>query len=225
MQTDPMEEWRRLTALYGEMGDVEIRELAGQINDLTPNAQQILRNEIQKRRLNDSSSSMVEPGVAPRENSNAKIHWEPANYMYEFSELPDENAGPHEYSWKTELRICDTPQEAWQLGKMLERAGIDSWIQGPKSRVGLDGSRITVAADHLEQSRAVAAQPVPQDIIDESKELDDAPQYENPRCPKCGAEDPTLESVEPSNNWLCESCGYTWSDPMVNEAEDAKTDA
>ena len=27
MQQDPMEEWRRLTTLYGEMGDLEIREL------------------------------------------------------------------------------------------------------------------------------------------------------------------------------------------------------
>lgn len=223
MQTDPMEEWRRLTALYGAMGDVAIRELADQINDLTPNAQQILRDEIKMRGLNDRGSAAVEPTVAPRKNPDAMIHWEPANYMYEFSQLPDDNGGPREYTWKTELRICDTPQEAWQVGKMLERAGIDSWIQGPNSRAGLDGSRITVAADQLEEARAIAAQPIPQDIIDESKELGDAPQYENPRCPRCRAEDPTLESVEPSNNWLCESCGYKWSDPVGDDTQEPNT--
>lgn len=225
MQTDPMEEWRRLTALYGDLGDVEIRELADQIDGLTPTAQQILRDEIKKRGLNDRGSRESEPVIASRKNPNAGIHWEPANYMYEFSELPDENAGPREYTWKTELRICDTPEEAWQLGKMLERAGIDSWIQGPSSRAGLDGSRLMVAADQLEQARAVSAQPIPQSIIDESKELNQASPYENPLCPKCGAEDPTLESVEPSNNWLCESCGYTWSDPAVNDFADVKTRA
>ena len=225
MQTDPMEEWRRLTTLYGEMGDVEIRELADQINDLTPSAQQVLRDEMKKRGIGDGPSAQAEKPVAPRINSNAGIHWEPANYTHEFSDLPDENDGPHEYTWKTELCICNAAEEAWQLGEALRRAGIDSWIRGPSSRAGLDGSRVLVAADQIEQARAVAVQPIPQDIIDASKELDNAPAYENPVCPKCRAADPTLESVEPSNNWLCESCGYTWSDPVVDDAADAKTSA
>jgi hypothetical protein len=46
MQPDPVEEWRHLTALYIEMGDLEIRELATQINDLTETAKQILRDEL-----------------------------------------------------------------------------------------------------------------------------------------------------------------------------------
>lgn len=220
MQTDPMEEWRRLTALYGEMGDVEIRELAGQINDLTENAQQILRDEMRKRGIVEGASVPEEP--APRD-SEARVNWEPSNYTYQFSELPDENDGPHEYTWKTELCLRDTPEEAWQLGEWLRRAGIDSWIQGPSSRGGLDGSRVLVAADQLEQAKRVAAQPIPQDIIDASKLPDDAKEYEVSVCPRCKAADPTLESVEPSNNWLCESCGYAWSDPVEDEAKDAKT--
>ena len=57
MQQDPMEEWRNLTALYSEMGDVEIRELADQINDLTDTAKQILRDELKKRGIAEQSSS------------------------------------------------------------------------------------------------------------------------------------------------------------------------
>lgn len=209
-----MEEWRRLTTLYSEMGDVEIRELAGQINDLTPNAQQVLRDELKKRGIVEGTSTPARP--APR-NPEARVSWEPASYTYQFSKLPDENDGPHEYTWKTELGILNSPEEAWQLGEALRRAGIDSWIQGPSSRAGLDGSRVLVAADQIEQARAVAAQPIPQDIIDQSRETGEALSYENPVCPRCRAADPTLESVEPSNNWLCESCGYTWSDPVGDD--------
>lgn len=222
MQTGPLEEWRRLTALYAEMGDVEIRELAAQINDLTPTAQQILRDEMKKRGISESGAKRVEPSVARPANSDARIHWEPANYTYVFSKLADENSGPHEYTWKTELCITNSPGEAWQLGEALRRAGIDSWIQGPSNRSGLDGSRLLVAADQLEPARIVASQPIPQDIIDQSRELNNAPEFENPVCPKCRAADPTLESVEPSNNWLCESCGHTWSDPLVDDAANAK---
>jgi ribosomal protein L37AE/L43A len=71
------------------------------------------------------------------------------------------------------------------------------------------------SAYQLDQARAIAAQPIPQDIVEDLKKEETEPQYfEIPACPKCKAEDPTLESVEPSNNWLCESCGYTWSDPI-----------
>jgi hypothetical protein len=218
MQTDPMEEWRRLTALYGEMGDVEIRELADQINDLTPNAQQVLRDELKKRGLTNEPSNAPQAG---KPEPNATVNWEPTNYTYQFSELPDENEGPHEYTWKTELCVCATSEEAQQIGEALRRAGVDSWIQGPQGRMGFGESRVLVAADQLEQARGVAAQPIPQDIIDESKESDESAPYENPTCPKCRAVDPTLESVEPSNNWLCESCGYAWSDPVADDAQRA----
>lgn len=212
MQTDPLEEWRRLTTLYAEMGDVEIRELADQIDTLTPTAQQILRDEMTKRGISERGSAAAPAAQGDR---GATLHWEPANYTYQFSNPPNENDGPHDYTWKTELCTCNSPEEAWQVGEVLRRAGLDSWIEQPRGRLGLDGPRVMVAADQLEAARQVAAQPIPQDIINASR-LDDGSAYENPVCPKCKAEDPTLESVEPSNNWLCESCGYTWSDPMLD---------
>ena len=68
----------------------------------------------------------------------------------------------------------------------------------------------------IDQAQAVITQPIPQDIIDQLKEEESASAYEPPVCPKCAAADPILESVEPSNNWLCESCGHTWSDPVTD---------
>ena len=97
---------------------------------------------------------------------------------------------------------------------MLRRAGIDSWIEAPENRGGREWPRVVVAADQLDEARAIAEQPIPQDILDEVNDAHSAREYEVPTCPQCGAPDPILESVEPSNNWLCESCEHTWSDPI-----------
>jgi transposase-like protein len=68
-----------------------------------------------------------------------------------------------------------------------------------------------VAADQLEQAQAVLASPIPQEVIEESQIK--VPEFELPGCPMCGASDPLLESADPVNEWLCESCGAQWSDP------------
>ena len=223
MPTDPMEEWRRLTAHYSEMGDIEIRELATQINDLTETAQQILRDELKKRGLSEKSLSSRSTSRETAADDSAEVHWG-------FEENSNQDAGedvagtrPVEYTWKTGLCRCDSIDEAAQRGEMLRRAGIESWVQRPGSRfvvpwleLGVGDLQINVAADQLEEARAVILQPIPQDIIDELKEDQSAPAYEIHTCPKCKAEDPILESVEPSNNWLCESCGYTWSHPIAD---------
>ncbi len=218
MQSDPMEEWRRLTALYSEMGEIEIRDLAAQINDLTPTAQQIFRDELKKRGIAERPESPSPSNDSlPRESQ-----WNLDDYHSNVDNADRESGAeegnpPTEYSWKTPLIECGTREDAWQRSEMLRRAGIENWIEDPstRSRVGawtLRNPRIMVAADQLEQALAIAAQTIPQDIIDESRLP--AEDFEVPRCPKCKAEDPTLESVEPSNNWLCESCGHTWSDPV-----------
>jgi ribosomal protein L37AE/L43A len=215
MPADPLEEWRRLTQLYAEMGDVEIRELADQINDLTETAQQILRDEVKKRGLSESRSP-----EAPKANPSASVHTEPRYYRYQPSDTQtdEDEDGSHEYTWKTPLCDCESNQEARQRAEMLRRAGIDSWLKAPGASGSLDmtGYQIEVAADQLDQAQAIVTQPIPQDIIDQLKEEESASAYEPPVCPKCAAADPILESVEPSNNWLCESCGHTWSDPVTD---------
>jgi hypothetical protein len=224
MPQDPLEEWRRLSKLYGEMGDLEIQELAGQLNDLTPNAQQVLRDELKKRAIS------TEPSATPVQrspNNAASVHWQleqdtAADHDLDSSE-DEESDG---YTWKVALCRCESLDQASARCEMLRRAGVDSWIQRPESRfvvpwleTGVGDIQINVAADQLDQAQTIAAQPIPQDIMDQLKAEAAAPEYEIPTCPKCKAPDPTLESVEPSNNWLCESCGYTWSDPILDTAE------
>ena len=216
-----MEEWRRLATLYSEMSDLEIRELVSQIGDLNEMAQQILRDEVKKRGILAQANAPRVP--APLQVNGVAVHWHKEQDTTADRDLTlTEEDASFDYTWKVSLCRCESLDEAAARGEMLRRAGIESWIQRPGARfvvpwleLGVGDIQINVAADELEAARAVLLQPIPQDIIDQMKEEDSAPAYEIPVCPKCKAEDPTLESVEPSNNWLCESCGYTWSDPTA----------
>jgi hypothetical protein len=223
MQSDPMEEWRRLTALYSEMGDLEIRDLAAQIHDLTETAQQVLRAELQKRGISENPSSST-PQDEQQSYNDLAVHWDDSEDSIHALSDGTPDSGATEYTWKTGLCRCESFDEAAQRSEMLRRAGIESWVQRPGSRFfvpwiesGAGDIQLNVAADQLEQALAIMAQSIPQDIIDEIKEEEAAPVYEVARCPRCKADDPTLESVEPSNNWLCESCGHTWSDPIPDQ--------
>lgn len=220
MEIDPVTEWRRLTEHYREMADVQLTELARDFADLTEAAQQVLRDELRHRGLPLPGSAI--PQTIPVKAALTS----PASAADESDsrEDADEVAGePIEYTWKTVLCECEESDQVWQLQEMLRCAGIDSWPDGPQSigDSGLLYPRILVAADQLEEARAVIARPVPQDVIDQSHEP--TPEYEMPRCPNCRAEDPTLEDTEPVNAWRCEACGRQWSDPApIGEAWPAR---
>jgi len=219
MQTDPVEESRRLAALYAEMGNIEIQELAHQINDLTPAAQVVLRDELKKRGVTD-------PQFAPKRNishSRTLTHFTPASEEVDESiEEIDEDTSV-EYSWKTLLCECADMPEARAIARVLMAAGLESWIERSPQYGETAGPKVVVAADQLEHARHILEQPIRQDILEEERELQNAPQYELPTCPHCGAPVPILESVEPSNNWLCESCDHTWSDPIPESAREQGT--
>jgi hypothetical protein len=211
MQSNPAEEWQRLTEHYRGMLDGELEELADSFGDLTETAQQVLRNELRSRGLD-------EPG-AKKAAARYAAPAAPARFASQADKSNGDEEGdlPKGYTWKTPLCECDTSAEAYQLKQVLQRAGIDSWIEGANSRSG-GYPKVLVAADQLEQAIEIANQPIPQEIVEESRI--EVPEYVPPTCPKCGAEDPVLESAEPTNAWLCEACGEQWSEPE-GEAERA----
>ena len=219
MQADPVEEWRRLSALYSEMGDIEIEELADQISDLTPTAQDVLRDELKKRGLLDTQrADQAFTSLSPQHVKDRRTvsHFVPASAEVDESIEEVEEDTPVEFSWKTLLCECADMPEARAIARVLMAAGIESWIERSGQYYGgAGGLKVVVAADQLDHARQFIEQPIPQDILEEERELLNAPHYELPTCPLCGAPDPILESVEPSNNWLCESCDHTWSDPVI----------
>jgi hypothetical protein len=110
------------------------------------------------------------------------------------------------------------------LREALQRAGIESWLDSQGESVHHKGiefatPRVMVAADQLEQARVIAANPIPEQTVEEQKNA--TPVFEMPRCPHCGAKDPALEGVDPFNLWRCESCGNQWTEPEEEQAPDA----
>jgi hypothetical protein len=122
-------------------------------------------------------------------------------------EVVEDEAGPHDYTWLTYLCECESREQAIQLCEVLRQAKIDCDYQR-----GAVYPRVLVADDQLDRARAIAEKPIPQEIIDDSKA--EVPEYVVPKCPKCGAEDPILEAVEPSNTWRCEQCDAQWTENL-----------
>jgi hypothetical protein len=210
MRIDPSEEWRRLTQLYREMNDEELYELEDDFAGLTEQAQQVLRDEMKTRGLTRPRPASVETEISEHTEASAWDSYADAPK----AEGKAESDLPREYTWKTLLCECNDSEEAWMVREALRQAGIESWIEGQGYRIAAEASypRILVAADQLEQAREVAARPIPQAIVELSKMPPE--EYEPPVCPKCGAEDPLLEGVDPVNSWLCESCDHQWSDAV-----------
>jgi hypothetical protein len=210
MFDDTMVDWQSLTKLYNEMSDGELIELNAQLGDLTEMAQQVLRDEMKKRGLNqprpaDNAPKPIERIVPPQRDPLNDLPTDESE-----AELSDQ---PHEYTWKTMLCECDEREDAAPIWEALRQAGIESWIEGPRSRYSHDprNPQILVAADQLEQAREIIARGIPQAIIEEYKA--EPEEFKPPVCPRCGTEDPVLENADPTNSWLCEECGNQWTDP------------
>ncbi len=222
MQADPIFEWQRLTAHYREMSDEELRELAADSADLTGTAQQALRGEMRSRGLGDPEapeirvppvSELQQSRSVPRKNFDLLAGPLANSYIVpsDPEEHDHEDDPPRDYTWKTLLCECNETAEAQQLSEALRRAGIESWIEAmPNYSIGVGNPRVLVAADQLEQARTIAARPIPQEIVEESEMK--VPEFTPPSCPKCGAEDPVLEGVDPANKWRCEQCGEQWTE-------------
>jgi hypothetical protein len=217
MQTDPMAEWQRITKVYRGMYDDELINLVADKEDLTDIARQVLDLELKRRGLGDLSHAgpaheIPEP---KHERRAALLGNQGGASQIVLDHRARLNEAPIEYSWKTLLCECESMEQAQQLSESLKLAGIDSWIDDPNAASrfkGIDQAapRVLVAADQLEQAREVAANPVPKEIVEDSKFI--APEFEMPKCPHCGAGDPALEGVNPFNSWRCEGCGCQWTE-------------
>jgi hypothetical protein len=234
MQIDPVQKWQRLTEEYRQKYDSELLELARDYADLTETAQQALRQEMRSRGLADPQAARTASAESdawqsgaqhdPHFQSQLRLDEDDANstlarataglggktpvLVPDEDEVAEDEAGPHDYTWYTYLCECESREQAAQLCEVLRQAKIDCAYNSS----GLVYPRVAVAADQLEQARIIAAKPIPQEIIDDSKI--EEPDYVVPKCPKCGAEDPILEAVEPSNTWRCEQCDAQWTEDL-----------
>lgn len=210
--TDPrMEEDRlRFAAHYATLGDDDLLELADEMESLTAGAQMALGQELGKRGLGEMRAITEDEDEKERDvlaRAEARVTTE--------GDAESETGGAAEYTWKVEAGDYDTRAEAWQRMEMLRRAGIESWFADPYAQSSTN--RITVAADQLEEAQRIIAHPVPGEIVEQSQMR--VPEFEMPQCPHCHAADPVLIDTEPTNKWLCESCGFEWNDPVAGDGE------
>jgi hypothetical protein len=222
MQDDPGQYWQDLTANYRQMSDGELLQLAEKPEELTEVAQQALRDELKLRRL-ETQQRPTAFRSTPDFNPSTHFDFAGGVFRSEYAPPPEdlEEGLPAEYTWKTLLCDCESNDRAWQLFEALKRHGIESWVrQVHPSSTDVLGPQVYVAADQLEEAKAVASQPIPQDIIDDWNAV--VPEFQLPICPRCGSrEDVILESADPVNTWSCETCGAEWSDVEPASAEDA----
>ena len=210
MEIDPASEWQRLTEVYREKYDEELLELAADSGDLTEIARSVLADEMKRRKLSLPQASASQ-GTGPNDALEAAVREQIEVAAPHHADAGAD--GPHEYTWKVELCECSDSDEASAIYTTLERAGIQSFVEEHLP----GGARIAVAADQLDQARAILAQPIPQDIVAEAKT--EVPEYVPPVCPACGAADPVLESADPVNAWECEQCGAHWTDAAEEPPE------
>lgn len=228
MQIDPMAEWQRITELYRGMYDDELINLVADQQDLTDTARQVLELELKKRGLGDlaHAAQARETPEPKRERRASLIGNQGGASQIVLDYKARLNEAPLEYSWKAPLCECESMEQAQQFAEYLKLAGIDSWIDDPNAVTGFKGlehptPRLLVAADQLVQARAILADPIPKQTVEDSKVI--ATEFKMPKCPHCGTVDPALEEVNPFNSWRCEGCGYQWTESEDSQAANPAT--
>jgi hypothetical protein len=205
---EPVTEWQRLTEYYRERVDEELIDLARDFEGLTDVAQGVLRDELKRRGL----PGPEDLASRPAERTGTPFWRHPATDAEIPVHAEDIGEGQHDYTWKVVLCECNEREDAMDVIETLKGAGIESWYDGPSNSFSTlpFGPRVLVAADDLDAAQKILERPVSQEIRDQNRIA--VPDFEVPSCAKCGAPDPLLESVEPSNTWLCENCGTRWNE-------------
>jgi hypothetical protein len=182
------QQYADLVQVYGGFGDVELKNLALTFNDLTESGQKALKAEFVKRGL-----PMPEPAPAQVE----AVEGDGVSALQGFAADAPEDC-TFEFT---------SVEEALMAQSVLRSASIESVV--PTSELGaIDVPRLVVAPKDANNAQLILSRPTHTGDADEVG-------FEEQVCPQCGAADPLLESVEPTNEWRCESCGHVWQDAVV----------
>ena len=196
---EPNDETTNLAAQYASMSDGELEKIAAESNELTDQAREALRREVQRRGL-----TVEVPDLQPQD----------------FVE-------PELQKWAMVKRFRDLPEAMLAKGS-LESSGIECHLTDD-NMVRLDwfisnllgGAKLMVKPEDLEEARQVLEQPIPADFNYGEEN------FEQPKCPKCGSLDITFETLNKpvaygsamllnfplplkSEKWICNACGARW---------------
>jgi hypothetical protein len=197
-------ELRRCRDHYAELADEDLEDLVAEFGDLTPMAQQALGEEMLRRGLGNPE---VRAQADREESDDDTGSYDAADPLLAAAELRAQATETNE--WWVRIFETDDRRLVLQYSVMLSNARILHRSHSEPS----GGYVIEAAADQAEEAERVLSQPIPQSVIEESKE--EVSEFEMPHCPRCHSQEPTLIGTEPSNQWHCDSCGNEWSDPVA----------
>jgi hypothetical protein len=109
---------------------------------------------------------------------------------------------------------CSTDDEAELCNYVLSLAKIRSVVVLGRGKLDLRTPQVKVAPDDVDRARRILDKPIEEDLRREFEEQRNVGDFQFPICPACSSPDVLLESTEPENEWLCETCGRRWSDSM-----------
>ena len=208
MADTPEQERHRLSELYAQMTEGELREIADDALDLTDIARQVLGEEIGKRGLDIRlAESMVVSSFESRDMVTVR-------------------------------QFCDLPEALLAKGVLDSAGIECFLVDDNMIRMNwflsnlLGGVRLQVNRDDVEEAVTLLREPIP-----ESFDIEGLGKYEQPKCPVCGSFDiahhigidkrfaltalwiASLPIPLAQNGWKCQSCGAEWLDSQSEEAE------
>ena len=201
---DPEEERRRLTERYAGMSEGELKQVAGDGDELSEVAEELLLAEMAKRGLEA-------PAIDLSQGKPDEVELQELVTIRKFRDLP----------------------EAMLAKGSLESAGMECYLVDDNMvRIDwfisnlLGGVKLKVRADDAAEATALLDEPIP-----EGFDVEGVGAYEQPRCPKCNSLEVTFTGLNKpiaytsawlnfpmpieSKVWRCDACGAKW----VNEPE------
>ena len=191
------QDWKEFAARYGAMSDSELIELYRDRDSLIDPAQEALDRELEIRGI-DVVDTVDEPPGDPIRLVTVKSYRDLSDALVAKTAL--ESAGIEAYLQDANLIRLD-----WQMSNMI------------------GGLRLQVDEPDVDAATAVLAAPVPAAIVME----EDEPEFEQPRCPRCGSNEVTYEGKSRGaalvslsflaiplpfgkSSWKCSACGARW---------------
>ena len=208
MADNPEQESNRLSKLYAEMSEGELREIAENAFNLTDIARQALLEEVGKRRLDIHLAES--PGASGFESRDMVT-------LRQFRDLPE--------ALLAKGALDSAGIECLLVDENMIRM---NWFVSNL----LGGIRLQVNSDDVEEALTLLNEPPP-----EGFDIEGVGRYEQPQCPRCGSQQITHYSgldkrfALPAlwvagipvpiwrNEWTCQSCGAEWRDSELEKPE------
>ena len=196
----------QLMERYRIASDEELLLLANAPEQLTEEAQEVLAAELRDRGVRLPHL----PGTAAVANAKARHPDLPLGEQQLWLKRPGDYAevAPEECVWQFE---SDEALDTACTLLALEGIPTDAFSWG-HAQLDMRGPRLAVLPQDRKRTAQLLAQPVPDSALEQIRLEEEAEEWSLAPCPRCGAPDPLLTSVDPQNHWRCEECRQTWVD-------------